>query len=73
MMKYQINFTVHGILTTFKEEVIAPVHDLIAFRKVLNGRIKDAGCMVDGKSPTVNEMFLIIQLDEEPTEPKAPS
>jgi hypothetical protein len=56
MKKFEVHFTVHRVLTTFKEVIEADEVDRDAFRKILNERLK-----AEGVDSTVNEIFLIVE------------
>lgn len=43
MRTYQVHFTVHGILTTFKEQITASAVDIPSFKLVINERLAALG------------------------------
>lgn len=56
MNSYVVHFTVHGIMTTFAEAIDADEVDHVAFKKILNERLK-----AEGVSGTVDHIFFVME------------
>lgn len=55
MHTYQVHFSVHGFLTTFKEQITAEAIDHLSFKDVLNERLR-----VLGFQQKVKQIFLVL-------------